>query len=79
MKRVFERDEQVTLESEAHYPFAAVVTLVSDNQSAVAFTVDEYIALRDSSGGMAITKSIPCFQDEDGKLTDLFGNEWRIV
>lgn len=79
MKRIFQRDEKLTLEADNHSPVEVTVTLVSKNQESIAFTLDQHTAIRDMWGGMAITKAIPCSQDDDGRLTDLFGTEWRIL
>jgi hypothetical protein len=80
MKRIFHLDEKVTLECRGHR-VAAEVALVAGNDRAVCFHLDEPVGVPVFGEGMAIIeKTLPVWQDEDsGRLSDLYGNEWRVV
>ena len=77
MKRIFHPDEKVTLEGNGHR-VAAEVVLVAGNDTALAFQLDEPIPT-EAFNGVAITRNIAVMQDDEGRLTDLWGNEWRIL
>lgn len=78
MKRTFHRDERVTLECRG-WRIDAEVVLISPNQEAICFTLEEPLGIPAFDDAMAITQNIPVWQDDAGRLTDLYGNEWRIV
>jgi hypothetical protein len=81
MKRTFAINDVVTLECDKLAEFPRVqgtVLLVAQNQVAVCFELPYAVGLR-TIGGIAILEAVPLSQDDEGRFTDLWGIEWRIV